>query len=98
MDLVAKYTTKYETVCCFVKNFHLAMVHGTFIFQNPIKEKKFNVDKNQIFLALKMHKNTLITTVKTGIHSDLRFLSYGQKGAKFCHFIIFRIFLAVFWL
>ena len=82
----------------FDKKSFLPMVQGTFIFQNPFKENKFKVDKNQIFLALKMHKNTLITTVKTGIHSDLRFLSYGQKGAKFCYFIIFRILLAVFWL
>ena len=28
MDLVAKYTNKYETVCCFVEKFHLAIVHG----------------------------------------------------------------------
>ena len=58
------------------------MVHGIFIFQNPIKEKTFKVDKSWISLALKMHKNTLITTVKTVFKSDLQFLSYIQKTAK----------------
>ena len=47
------------------KKIHLPIVQGTFISQNPIKGKKFKVDKNLIFLALKMHKNTLITIMKT---------------------------------
>ena len=51
------------------------MVHGNFVFQNPIKEKKIKVDKSWIFLPLKMHKNTLSPTVKTVIKSDLQFLS-----------------------
>jgi len=53
------------------------MIHGTFIFQNPIKEKKLKVDNRTYFMALKIHKNTLIITVKTGFLRDLRFLSYG---------------------
>ena len=57
MDLVAKYTNKYETVCCFVKKFHLAIVHGTFIFLNHVK-KRFKVDKYQIFQLLSAQKYT----------------------------------------